>query len=478
MAMTPIVAEPGQTVTVAIKVANTGRTAGSSRLALTVNGVEAEAKDFTVPPGPQTLTFTMSENASGIYEIKVAGFTDTLRVKQTGAYPRLVNVYVVWSGKTESADYLWHPQQEPTPQLKSLALYDMIAIPYTVAYYAPESIRQLRKLNPRIKILALFWTGESDVADLKTEQSLHESWFLHYGNSPGSSVPPEQRRIKFMENSWLMNPASEWGTYVPSYVHDKIMSSGLFDGVFFDMIFDMIYNGGKEVNLNLNNIDIDNDSIIDSPDVVKQQYNNGMTQILKSTRELLGPEAIIIGNLEWSANSPYFMYANGNFQENALDTLSWSNHNFSEVWEIYQRDMQKPSPPSRIHWIVPDTNGQRFDDEKPDLPPVELQKMRYGLALTLLEDGYFGFDSGIPWHCQLWWFPEYDANLGLAKGKAQKRGDGTWMREFQNGLTIVNPTSSAITIKYATTYQDVTTGNKGTSFTIQPQDGRIFIKID
>jgi len=175
LAVTPIVAEPGQPVTVEVKVENVGGTAGSNRLALTVNGVEREVKDFTVPPGPQTLTFTMSENTSGMYEIKVAGLTDTLRIKQLGAYPRLVNNYIVWIGKTASANYLWHPQQEPTPQLKSLALYDMIAIPYTVAYYAPESIRQLRKLNPRIKILALFWVGESDVADVKKEQSTHES---------------------------------------------------------------------------------------------------------------------------------------------------------------------------------------------------------------------------------------------------------------------------------------------------------------
>ncbi len=101
--------------------------------------------------------------------------------------------------------------------------------------------------------------------------------------------------------------------------------------------------------------------------------------------------------------------------------------------------------------------------------------MRYGLAITLLDDGYFHFDCSFPYHCQLWWFPEYDANLGLAKGKAQQRSDGTWMREFQNGIVVVNPTSSASTIDFTTTYQDVTTGNKSTRFVVQPQDGRIFM---
>ena len=101
--------------------------------------------------------------------------------------------------------------------------------------------------------------------------------------------------------------------------------------------------------------------------------------------------------------------------------------------------------------------------------------MRYGLAITLLEDGYFSFDNGIPWHIQLWWFPEYDANLGLAKGDAKKRNDGTWMREFQNGIVIVNPTGSASTIDFITTYQDVTTGTVGSRFVILPEDGRIFV---
>ena len=472
--VTPIVAEPGQAVTVEVSVLNEGGSAGSSQQALTINGVEIEVKETTVASNTtNTVTFTVTENVSGLYEIEVAGFTETLRVKQPGAYPRLVNTYIVWAGKTASADFLWYPQEKPTPQLKSLARYDIICIPYTIAYYAPESIRQLKKLNPRIKILALFWTGESDLADLKAEQLLHEEWFLHYGNTPGNSVPPEQRRAKFMEVMWLMNPASEWSTYAPTYIHDNIMTSGLFDGVFLDMI----YEWGNEIhNLNMDNIDIDNDGNTDSPDVVKTQYNNGMTQLLKSTRELCGPETIIICNLEWGENSPYYMYANGNFQENALGDIPWANHDFSAVWEVYRRNMQQPSPPARIHLIGADTCGLQFDDFNPDLSPTELQKMRYGLTITLLDNGYFGFDRGIPYHCQVWWFPEYDANLGLAVGDAQQRSDGTWMREFENGVVLVNPTGSAKTIELTDTYQDVTTGEKGTHFMVQPSDGRIFIK--
>jgi hypothetical protein len=472
MSMTPIVAEPGQPVTVEVKVANPGGTAGSTKLGLTVNGSEAETKDVTIPPrAEQTVTFTVTENASGMYEIKVSGLTETLRVKQAGTYPRLGNYY---GGPT---NFFAHPRQIEQTQLKLLAGWDIIVVHYLTYRMAPEYIRQIKKLNPQIKILAWLEFGASDLWDLKTVLSSNESWYLHYADTPGNPKPPEQRRVKLftLDNGdpWpAMNPASEWSTYVPNYVHDTLMSTGLFDGIFYDTIFDEISW--------LKNIDINNDGVADSPDFVNREYQNGMTQLLKLTRELLGPEAIIFGNpgAECKPNSPFWEYANGHMQENALGTATYSSHDFSKIWNIYQRNMQKPTPPSRIHWIAADTNNIEYDDLKPDLPPSELQKMRYGLAITLLDDGYFGFDRGDAWHCQLWWFPEYDTNLGFAMGDAQKRSDGTWMREFENGVVVVNPTSKESTIEFTTIHQDVTTDNKGTHFVVSPQDGRIFVVTD
>jgi hypothetical protein len=391
--ITPIVAEPGQVVTVNVKVTNAGETTGTNKLALIVNGAEEEVKDVTVASGvTQTVNFTLTRDASGVFDIKVAGFNETLRVKQAGAYPRLGNCYIAWPHKSPYLNYLWHPLPEPTQQLKSLARWDIIAVPYTLYHSAPESILQIKRLNPKIKILAWFPFGYSLMGDLKTVQSSNESWFLHFADTPGNPKPPEQRRIVMLKNVWGqssgMNPASGWSTYLPNYAQ-KLMTTGLFDGVFYDFVGEELV--GEE--LPFNNIDIDNDGIADSPDVVNREYRNGTIQLLKLTRDLLGPKAIILGapfaKAEWSANSPYWDYANGLYQENALGTEKWSAHDFSKVWEIYETNMQKPAPPSRINWIGVDTNNKQFDDVKPDLPASELQKMRYGLAITLLDDGYF-----------------------------------------------------------------------------------------
>jgi len=77
---------------------------------------------------------------------------------------------------------------------------------------------------------------------------------------------------------------------------------------------------------------------------------------------------------------------------------------------------------------------------------------------------------------QLWWFPEYDADLGLPRGDAQQRNDGTWMREFENGTVIANPTGKEIIIEFPTIYKDVTTGNESSRFVVAPEDGRILLR--
>ena len=465
LAVTPIVARPGQAVTVEAEVISVGKTEGSFTLPLTVNGIEEEVKDIRVAPGAtEIVTFTLAKDVSGIYDIKVAGLTDTLRVKQLGAYPKLANYYHCM-------------RRIDSSQASSLARWDLIVVHYIVAGTSSESIRQIRAQNPNIKILAWVSAGLSGWAqrDPIISRDFKESWLLHYGDTPGDPKPQEERRVIRWTNKTGtvqaagMNPASEWSTYLPHFVNEELMSSGVFDGVFYDCVWE---KPGRS------DIDIDNDGIADSTAVVEREYQKGMTQILNLTRELLGPEAVVFGNpgVQWSDNSLYWEYANGHMQENALGTMFGSS--WPKMWDIYQRNMEKPSPPSRIHWIAADTNQEDFDDLRPDLPSEELQKMRFGLAITLLGDGYFGFDEGDGLHRQLWWFPEYDVDLGLAKGDAQKRSDGTWMREFENGVVIANPTSKESTIEFPAICKDVTTGTEGSHFVVPPKDGRIFVTSD
>ncbi|MBI4267848.1 MAG: hypothetical protein HY662_03580 [Chloroflexi bacterium] len=495
----PIVVWLGEKIAVTASVSNVGGTKGSYSLALKVNGAIQETRDFTVEPGSsQTITFNVVKDIPGLYTFEIEGLTETVRVKETGAFPRLANYYigVTFFGKLQQLD-----SSEIKSRENSLARWDLIIVDWNRASFAKQNIERIRKLNPHIKILAYIEAGTGGnwrwllTNDLQAQtlpsfvtserinfmrylmryygispSDSNESLFLHYGGGQTAS-----NRVVLLDDpeQWQgMNPNSDWPNYLANFVKDKVMSSGLFDGVFYDNVFE-----GSKKFASARNVDIDNDGVADSPTVVQQGWQQGMTKLLKITRDLLGPEAIIFGNpgSEWFANSTYYDYANGHLQENALGTSAYSSHDFGKVWEIYQRNMQRPAPPSRIHIISVDTNNRPNDRENPQLSTADLQKLRYGLTITLLDDGYYNFTVGDVSYGTLWWFPEYDINLGSAKGKAQKQSDGTWTREFQNGMVVVNPTTSASTISFDTTYQDVSKGNKGTSFTIQPQDGGIFI---
>jgi hypothetical protein len=59
------------------------------------------------------------------------------------------------------------------------------------------------------------------------------------------------------------------------------------------------------------------------------------------------------------------------------------------MWEIYQRNMRKKSPPERLHWIGVDTQYMRKRDDyskvaRSDLTSEDLRRMRLGLGTALL----------------------------------------------------------------------------------------------
>jgi hypothetical protein len=99
--------------------------------------------------------------------------------------------------------------------------------------------------------------------------------------------------------------------------------------------------------------------------------------------------------------------------------------------------------------------------------------MRFGLCTTLLGDGYYGYDYGAE-HGQMWWYPEYDVELGNPLGKAYKYGY-LWKREYSKALIVVNANVVKNIIKFTRTMKDYSTGITGKSFTLQPFDGRIFL---
>ena len=82
------------------------------------------------------------------------------------------------------------------------------------------------------------------------------------------------------------------------------------------------------------------------------------------------------------------------------------------------------------------------------------QKMRFSLTSTLLRDnGWFSFDYDNTSPGQLWWYDEYNVNLGKPTFPAYNILDksdstikpGLWRRDYVNGIVIVNSTAKVQT---------------------------------
>jgi hypothetical protein len=259
---------------------------------------------------------------------------------------------------------------------------------------------------------------------------------------------------------------------LPHFVHDKLQSSGLWDGVFYDNIWgDVAWVGGG-------NLDFDNDGQRESALVANSLWVAGTTKMLNLTRTLCGSNFIILGNgrIHW----PYQSILNGSMLE--AFPSSWENGGtWSGSMESY-----KKLPTLNAKPLVSVVNV--FDKDK-----TNYRLMRYGLASTLLGEGYFSFDYDVSNHGQTWWYDEYAVKLGTSQSEPYNLLDsenetwqpGLWRRDFKNGVAIVNSTNKTQTFLFSKEEfekikgtQDKTVNNslKINYLKIAPNDGIVLLK--
>lgn len=77
--------------------------------------------------------------------------------------------------------------------------------------------------------------------------------------------------------------------------------------------------------------------------------------------------------------------------------------------------------------------------------------MRLGLVGSmLLDSGYFGFDRGDSGHGEVWWFDEYDVDIGDPVGPYSQDvyGPRSFSRQFEKGLVILNNGETSIAVDF------------------------------
>lgn len=329
------------------------------------------------------------------------------------------------------------------------------------------SLDGIRRINPDIKILA--WMPLQGVSG--------PDWLPDITPEEVSRWKARDAKGDFVKAPWganLFNPVAAdcgWPQYAVSFLERFCLGRGAdkFDGVMLDCLWTIPAFG----------IDALNDGKYDEQDNLA--WRNAYLSMLRGLRALY-PDTIVTGNAgsPLLPGDPYLELLNGSLHENALGN-QWVPGNWEQVVTGLEATVKASALYARkpMHLIVADLRQDRSFEQCRDLTALtdnDLRRMRLGLCLSLLQDGgYFGFDRGDCLHGQLWWFDEYNADIGdpTETYKRGRYGTEILSRHHQAGVVVVNTSSQAVELNFEKRYMDYSTRTTSVRHLLPPMDGRI-----
>ena len=377
--------------------------------------------------------------------------------------PKTVNYFLHWS-ITES-------------EARELAKWDFLVLDMEVQENSPSELQLIRQLNPKIKIIAYITSQNlfdssfnSNEAVLRKDlaQGIDDSWWLRDESGNRLSDWPSAYVLNVTDYCKSVG-GKRFNDFLPEFVANNIMSSGFWDGVFYDNV----WNGASW--FNNGNISLSDNGHRNSASELNSAWVNGMKKIFNRTKELW-PQAIIVGN--------------GSFVSDYQNSLNgWMLENFPTPWEnggtwsgVIQSYLKLSG--SSANYNIINTAATNANDYK---------RFRYGLTSSLLGSGYYSFDFGPSDHAQLWWYDEYDVDLGSKQNAAYNLLDknnktikpGLWRRDFTNGIALVNSTDKEQ--KYVFSKEEferirgtqdlsINNGQKINWIKLAPRDGIVLLK--
>ena len=210
-----------------------------------------------------------------------------------------------------------------------------------------------------------------------------------------------------------------------------------------------------------------------SDPIIQAAFRTGYANYFGALRTL-NPSLRLMGNADNDLSYPEFKgKLNGAFLECQMGK-SWS----IETWGGWGVMMK------RYRDVIANTTDKEVVFEACGISGANPAQARYGFASVLLEDGYFAYSvNGL----DSYWADEFSAPLGTPNEAPPTAAtpSGIWKRGYTNGLTLVNPTASNLTIdvgagyKYLTGTKDplVNNGQPARVVTMPPKSGLILVKL-
>jgi hypothetical protein len=232
--------------------------------------------------------------------------------------------------------------------------------------------------------------------------------------------------------------------FLAQYAAQQLTQGGItYNGIFFDNIETSISNKTTDCEGNPIQISAAGDGVATNPVTLDQEWSAGLYNLI-STFKQLAPNAYASGHISQLPSDPRSLAVfDGDLMGfDAVDVREGSMA-FGNLWDTYQQwfaQGQQPeltgiqsSPPNQIAYGYGYTPFQQVLPSTAAFGQSFYPNMRFGLAFTLMNNGYSIFDFGDTTSPVAWWYDEYNFNLGSPVTPATLLGSPSGENQLENG---------------------------------------------
>ncbi len=292
--------------------------------------------------------------------------------------------------------------------------------------------RKVKNLNPDIIIMpTLDWNYGPQIYE-----TLPEEWYLRTSNGEKIPIYGSGSGLYLMNISRFCPTVNgkKYNEYAPEWQIARVDLS-VYDGIATDGLWDFPW-GTTDVDYDRNGV---NDYDEHGKDWIRNVQREGAELALQHARELIGPDKYILVN-SGGFHSFGKEFSNGIVHEHfsATNDIGWILSQYRD----WQYNGRKPHITLIDGLINPDEVG----------PPGKnnFRDMRFGLAFTLMYDGYYcaqPYEGGE--HYFTTWYDEFDLDLGAPAGDPQTIDKRVFARFFANGVVLLNASGQDRTVSDA-----------------------------
>ncbi|KKU82443.1 MAG: hypothetical protein UY09_C0014G0004 [Parcubacteria group bacterium GW2011_GWA2_47_8] len=328
-------------------------------------------------------------------------------------------------------------------EARQLARYDLVILGMQHQAVSPDKLKLIKQLNPNIILLAYTDPVAFPLSRLEQVEPGVEGPWKTWGQIMRKENYLLTNQGDYI-NIWLETPLVNLVSRVPDgrtlaewkaqFYVDTVLGSGLWDGVFFDTTWPTI----SWIN---STIDTNRDGVVDNPEYVNSEWARGLNTLFAELRPLIqrryDDRYLLIGNDQ----GRFYEWVNGRMFE---DFPNQPNGGWDGSMREYALRQRTSYPPD-----VTIFNSSTLNTGNQDL-----EFMRFTLGSALMGNAFYNYDYGNEHRSTLWWYPDYNLQLGFPQEDAKRWYDQTWVvasdwkfgvyrREFDYGIVIVNSSDAS-----------------------------------